>query len=227
MAGWSAEKSLVSRAVDLLREATDCKAGAAIDITKKIPLMSGLGGDSSDAAAVLKGLNELWELGLTLEKQSEMAAELGSDVTFFLRGGTALMTGRGEVITALPSLPAMWVVLILPDVPVEIGKTARMYRSLAPSQYTDGRITERLAEAIRGRGEFKPEMLFNTFENVAFKDSELQAYREHLIKLGAPHVHLAGSGPALFVLYDGKKQAENLYNSCMNQGMRAYMVETV
>lgn len=226
MAGWSAEKSLVSRTVNLLREATDYTGGAAIDITKKIPSMSGLGGDSSDAAAVINGLNELWELGLTMEKQSEIAAGLGSDVPFFLRGGTALATGRGEVITTLPSLPTMWVILAMPDVPVQENKTTRMYRSLKRSHYTDGRITERLVEIVKEKGQFESEMLFNTFENIAFKDNQLKKYKEHLIKLGAPHVHLAGSGPALFTLFEDGEQTQDLYTRCKDQKMCVYLTHT-
>ena len=227
MEGWSAEKSLVSRAVNLLREATGCTGGVAIDITKKIPLMSGLGGDSSDAAAVIKGLNEIWAIGLSPEKQSEIAVELGSDVPFFLRGGTALATGRGEVITTLPSLSRMQVVLVVPDVPAREGKTARMYRSLRASHYTDGKITERLVDKIRNKRQFKSEMLFNTFENVTFKDKKIQTYKEHLIKLSASIIHLAGSGPTLYTVFEDKNKAEDLYIRCQNQGMKVYLAKTL
>jgi len=224
MSGWSAEKSLVSRAVNLLRDATGCTRGVAIDITKKIPLMSGLGGDSSDTAAVLKGLNEIWKLGLALEKQSEIAAQLGSDVTFFLKGGTALAKGRGEVITTLPSLPEMWVVLMVPDVAAQEGKTARMYQSLTASHYTDGALTDKIVMAIK-RGEIlDTSLLFNTFENIAFDDFDIRrVYVEHLVKLGAPHVHLAGSGPSLFTIFNDKTQAEDLYTRCKDQGMQVYI----
>ena len=227
MAGWSAEKNLVSRAVNILRDATGCTRGVAIDITKKIPLMSGLGGDSSDAAAVLKGLNEIWGLGLTLEKQSEIAAQLGSDVTFFLQGGTALATGRGEVITVLPSLPEKWVMLVVPDVPVQEGKTTRMYQSLTASHYTDGVLTDKIVAAIK-RGEIlDASLLFNTFENIAFDNFNIRRiYVEHLDKLGAPHVHLAGSGPSLFTIFNDKTQAEDLYTRCKDQGMEVYLAET-
>lgn len=228
-AGWSAEKSLVKRTVNRLREATDCTRGATIDITKKIiPLMSGLGGDSSDAAAVLKGLNEIWGLGLSLEEESVMAAELGSDVPFFLRGGTALVEGRGEKVTPLPALPKMWVVLVVPDTTVKAGKTTRMYQSLKASHYTDGTKTERMAAAIR-RGEILDgSRLFNTFENTAFDDFNIRrVYVEHLLKMGAPHVHLAGAGPTLFTMFNEKIQAEDLYNRCKDQGMETYMVETL
>ncbi len=92
---WVSEESLVSKAASLLQEVTGCGKGATIEVSKRIPLLSGLGGDSSDAAATLCGLNKLWGLGLSQDKLLELATRLGSDVAFFLYGGTALVEGRG------------------------------------------------------------------------------------------------------------------------------------
>jgi 4-diphosphocytidyl-2-C-methyl-D-erythritol kinase len=228
MAGWSAGKSLVSKTVALLKEAAGCAEGAAIKITKRIPLMSGVGGDSSDAAALLRGLNEFWGLKLPTEKLAELAVKLGSDVVFFLHGGTALATGRGETIAPLPSISRMWLALIVPDVPVEIGKTGRMYLNLKPSHFTSGDITQKLVEDLNKGKQFKPAMLFNTFENIAFSDFNIRRiYVDHLIKLGAFHVHLAGSGPALFTMFPEKSRAEDIYIKCKNQGMKAYLAATL
>jgi 4-diphosphocytidyl-2-C-methyl-D-erythritol kinase len=225
MPGWSAGNSLVTRAVNLLQEAAGCSRGATIEVDKCIPMVTGLGGDSSDAAAVLRGLNELWELNLPTEKLVTLAVKLGSDVAFFLYSSTALAEGRGEKITPLPPLADMQVLLVVPDVPRLARKTERMYASLKPSHYTDGKITGRLVKALNeGRG-FQPSLLFNTFENVAFdRFSGLTAYKEHIIKLGAPHVHLAGSGPTLFIMLKDRAQAEELYTRCKQQGMEAYLV---
>jgi 4-diphosphocytidyl-2-C-methyl-D-erythritol kinase len=226
--GWSAEKSLVGRAVKLLQESIACTRGAAIKIEKHIPLMSGLGGDSSAAAAVLRALNDLWGLKLSLEKLLALATQLGSDVAFFLRGGTALAEGRGEIITPLPPLSKMWVVLVVPDVPVEPGKTGRMYAALKPSYFTDGTITQKLVETLCQGEEFNLSMLFNTFENIAFDDYNIRrVYVEHLIKLGAPHVRLAGSGPSLFTMFQDKSRAEDLFTRCKDQGMKAYLAATL
>ncbi|MCJ7604690.1 MAG: 4-(cytidine 5'-diphospho)-2-C-methyl-D-erythritol kinase, partial [Dehalococcoidales bacterium] len=145
---WKAEASLVTKAAQLLQGATGYKKGASIHVEKRIPLMSGLGGDSSDAAATLTGLNQLWSLGLEREKLAELGSKLGSDVAFFLSGGTALAEGRGELVTLLPSLPRKWVVLMMPEVPVEAGKTAEMYFNLKPEHYTDGQTTRRLVEVL-------------------------------------------------------------------------------
>ena len=227
MPDWNAEESLVSRAASLLQKTTGCAKGATIEVDKRIPLVSGLGGDSSDAAATLHGLNRLWELGLSQEELLELAARLSSDVPFFLHGSTALAEGRGEVVTPLPPPPHRWVILVVPSVPRMPGKTAQLYASLKANHYTDGKITERLVEVLRGGGEFTPSLLFNTFENVAFAGfSELKVYRGHIIKLGADNVHLAGSGPTLFTLVKDKIKADDLYIRCQQQGMETYLVGT-
>ena len=226
-AGWIPEKSLVSRAVVLIQEAIGCSKGAMIEVEKRIPLVSGLGGDSSDAAATLRGLNRLWGLGLSLTELLEMAAGLGSDVPFFLYGGTALAEGRGEVVTPLPPLPTMRVILVMPSVPRVPGKTAQLYASLKTSHYTEGQYTDRLSTNLKEGGEVTPSALFNAFENVAFaRFSELSVCREHIIKLGAADVHLAGSGPTLFTLERDRTQAEELYIRLQQQKMESYLTET-
>jgi len=228
MSDWIPEESLVSKAASLLRQVTGCSQGAAIEVSKRIPLVSGLGGDSSDAAAVLCGLNRLWELGLSQEKLHELAASLGSDVAFFLYGGTALMEGRGEKVTSLPSLPPMWVVLVVPSVPRLLGKTKQLYASLKASHYTDAKITRRLVEALRKGEEFTPSLLFNAFENVVFaRFSEIDVYREHMVKVGATNVHLAGSGPTLFSLLRDRAEAEELYMRLKQQELETYLTETL
>jgi 4-diphosphocytidyl-2-C-methyl-D-erythritol kinase len=228
MSGWVPEESLVSRAVSLLQETTGCTRGATIEIDKRIPLMSGLGGDSSDAAAVLLGLNELWELGVSRTELLELAPQLGSDVAFFVHGGTALVEGRGETVTPLPLLPHRWIVLVVPPVGREPGKTKRLYDSLDAAHFTDGQITERLVAILRAGSEFTPSLLFNTFENVTFdRSSELDVYRSHIMKIGARNVHLAGSGPALFTLLKDRAEAEDLHIRLQQQGMETHLTDTV
>jgi 4-diphosphocytidyl-2-C-methyl-D-erythritol kinase len=223
---WELEKSLVTRAARLLKETSGASAGAAIKIENRIPLLSGLGGGSSRAAATLCGLNELWKLNLSQEKLLELAAGLGSDVSFFLYGSTALIEGRGELVTPLPSYPHRWAVLVVPHVSRLPNKTAQLYASLNASHFTDGQITQQLVQELK-EGK-KPSALFNTFENVAFdRFSRLKVYRDHLRKMGAPDVHLAGSGPTLFTLLEDKAQAEDLHTRCLGQNMEAYLAETL
>jgi len=225
--GWKPEESLVSKAVSLIQKTTGGTRGVTIEVEKRIPLVSGLGGDSSDAAATLQGLNKLWELDLSREKLLELAAQLGSDVPFFIRGGTALAEGRGEILTPLPPIPHCRVIVVLPPVPRLPGKTAQLYARLTPNHYTDGQITEKMATALREGREFPRQLLFNTFENVAFTHgSKLSTCRGHLIKMGAKDVHLAGSGPALFTLVKDKTEAGDLCMLCQQQNMEAYLAET-
>jgi len=224
---WSAAQSLVSKAVSLLQQSAGVTKGAAIKVEKRIPLMSGLGGDSSDAAAVLKGLSELWNLKIPAEKLGEIATQLGSDVVFFLKGGTALSAGRGERIMQLPPVGQLWVVLVMPDIPVEMGKTGRMYSSLKPAYFTDGSITQKLVEALKYRKPFLPAMLYNVFENIAFEDFTLKHLcLDPMKKCGALHVHLAGSGPALFTMTPDKARAEELYSKYKSLGMKASIAAT-
>jgi len=228
VSAWIPEESLVSKAASLLQETTGCSKGAIIEVSKCIPLVAGLGGDSSDAAATLRGLNELWGLGLSSGKLLELAARLGSDVPFFLYGGTALVEGRGERVTPLPPFPHMWVVLVVPSVPRLSGKTGQLYANLKTGHYTDGQITERLVEALREGREFTLSFLFNAFENVVFtRSSEIDVYRKHIVKLGAASVHLAGSGPALFTLVEDRTQAEDLHIRLQQQGLESYLTETL
>jgi 4-diphosphocytidyl-2-C-methyl-D-erythritol kinase len=224
---WSSERSLVIKAVESLKKATGSVMGAKIKIKKRIPLISGLGGDSSDAAAILRGLNQFWELNVPPNKLRDMAQNLGSDVSFFLTGGTALMEGRGETITSLPPIPHHWIILIIPDVSRIPGKTKRLYSMLQPAHFTDGKITDKLAADLKLKGEFNTSLLFNTFENVVFaRGEELTNYRDHLLKLGAPNVHLAGSGPTLFTILTGKPQAEGLIKRLKDMQIEAYLTET-
>ncbi len=220
------EESLVSKATALLQQATGCSKGARIEISKRIPLVSGLGGDSSDAAAILYGLNRLWQLGLSLPELVELAPRLGSDVAFFLYGGTALVEGKGERVTPLPSLPHRWVVLLMPPVPRMPGKTKRLYASLKPKHYTQGQITDRLVRGLTS-GEVTSSMLFNVFDDVALDNfTGLGEYREQFLRAGASDVHLAGSGPALFTLVEDRAQAERLYKYLQQQGLESYLTDT-
>ena len=228
MPDWIPEESLVARAAGLLQEVSGDTKGATIEVSKRIPLVSGLGGDSSDAAATLHGLNKLWGLGLSPRELLGLAARLGSDVAFFLYGGTALVTSKGEMVTPLPPLPTIWVVLVVPLVPKLPRKTEQLYARLKTSHYTDGQITERLVEALKTGGGLTPSLLYNTFENVAFTHfPQLGVYRKHMVQVGATNVHLTGSGPTLYTMIKDKAQAGELHIRLQQQGLASYLTETL
>jgi len=228
--GWKAEESLVSRAVNLLRETTGCRQGAAITVEKHIPLISGLSGDSSDGAAVLTALNRLWGLGLSMPQLAGLASRLGSDVALFLYQGTALLQGRGEVVTPLPPFPPMSVVVLLPPVAQTQGKTGRIYAGLPVSGYTGGKISDRFASLLID-GCSEKELtggMFNALADVAMKGYDgLGGYRERFHEAGAETVHLAGSGPSLFALIPDRVAAGKIYGNLQKQGLECYLAATL
>ncbi len=120
-------RNLAYQAAQLLKDRFQVEKGVIISIEKTIPVAAGLAGGSSDAAATLRGLNKLWDLGLTIDELAELGSEIGSDVSFCVYGGTALAKGRGEIITRLPAPPTCWVILAKPFIGVS---TSEVYRRL-------------------------------------------------------------------------------------------------
>ena len=216
------DENLVTRAARLLQERARCRDGARMRLTKAVPVGAGLGGGSSDAAAALRGLNALWNLGLSQEALANLAAELGSDVPFFLSGGTALAEGRGERITSLPDILRTALVIVVPPLAIP-DKTRRMYSLLTAEDYSDGSASERLVEALRQGESIREEHLHNAFDRVAFRVfPELESCRRALLEAGAAAVHVAGSGPALFVLVRDEEQRERLIQAATAAGARGF-----
>ncbi len=200
---------------------------AYIRVGKRIPVAAGLGGGSSDAAAALRGLNELWKLGRSDAQLAEAGAGIGSDVPFFVYGGTALAEGRGERVTPLPEPPPVWLVLLAP--PLELPeKTKRMYAALTPGDFGDGSRTEALVGRIRGGGSVDDSGLHNVFERVADEVfAGLDGYRDALLTAGARRVHLAGSGPALFAVGANEDAARSFHARLRPAGGQAFVVRTL
>jgi 4-diphosphocytidyl-2-C-methyl-D-erythritol kinase len=192
------ENNLVYRAARLLKERTGYRGGVSIRLVKKIPSAAGLGGGSSDAAAALKGLNRLWSLGLSAEKLAGIGAELGSDIPFFVYGGTCLAEGRGEKITLLISLLEHWVVLMVPSMQIP-HKTRTLYSSVKREQYSSGDATGDMVKSIDYlSGDIR---CWNVFTGVyADLFPESHRYFQQFKDAGAPFVEICGSGPALYTI---------------------------
>ena len=228
MPGWLPEKSLIAKTVGLVREATGYAGGVSIEVEKRVPLMSGLGGDSSDAAATLRGLNQLWGLGMPAEKVQELALKLGSDVAFFVTGGTALVSGRGENVSALPPLSPTWFVVLMPPVQRQEGKTARLYARLSTSHFTDGSITVNMVSSLAIARQTSLPHLYNVFDSLAFDNYPgVEDYWEQFAGAGAQEIHLAGTGPALFTVTRDKLEAEQMYNRLKPTGMEYYLAQSL
>lgn len=220
--------NLALRAARLLQESTGTEDGARITIVKRIPLSAGLGGGSSDAAATLVALNRLWGLGLSVGELSALAARLGSDVPFLLRGGTAMVDGRGERVSQLPPADLEWLVIACPGIQVP-DKTASLYAKLGPSNFTRGALTRRLSARIRGGGDVPPQFLFNVFDAVAFDAFPgLRECWDAMHALGAREVHVAGSGPSLFAPVSSREVGSALQLLLTHQhGIESHLVRTV
>jgi 4-diphosphocytidyl-2-C-methyl-D-erythritol kinase len=196
--GLQTPDNLVVKAAQALKKATGYPNGALIGLQKKIPVAGGMGGGSSDAAATLKGLNRLWELGLTMEQLLPLAASQGSDVPFFLYGGTAMVRGRGEIVRPLPPADLGWIVVLSPAIGLP-RKTESLYAALGRSNFTRGALTRKLEARIRGGGDAPAQFLFNAFDSVAPEAFPgLREYWDIFHSLGAREIHLAGSGPSMF-----------------------------
>lgn len=196
------EDNLVLRAARLLRREAGVKAGAAIRLRKRIPVAAGLGGGSSDAAATLRGLRRLWGLDLDADALRELAAQLGSDVPFFVTGGAALAEGRGERLTPLPPAQGGVVVMAPPPRETDGGKTAAMYALLRPEHYSDGRASDELAQRLRAGAPASDwgGALTNAFEAVAPQAHPLYAAMRDAFEAEGLRPLLCGSGPAMFAL---------------------------
>jgi 4-diphosphocytidyl-2-C-methyl-D-erythritol kinase len=197
-------------------------------LKKGIPIAAGLGGGSSDAGATLGALNKLWKLELSTESLVELAAALGSDVPYFVRGGTALAVGRGERVTPLPPLPQSWVVLLKPSALVPESKTKAMYGALRPSHYSKGEHTKKVKKAIEDGVVKDGFPMYNAFDSVAFDMYEgMEWYWKKFTSAGAREVHLAGSGPTLFTMLYDRGRAEELHRLLLDLGLETYIVKTV
>lgn len=215
-------ENLAYRAAVLLRERSGYGGGVHIELEKHVPVAAGLGGGSSDAAAALRGLRELWELSISDEELASLAAELGSDVPFFLRGGTALASSRGETLEPLPDVPTQHVVIAWPQPRPQANKTARMYAALRPEHYSDGSRTERLAERLQAGEPVRDEDVYNVFEAALPEvDPEAAEAFDRAAALGFGTPHLCGSGPAFFFLLTAGQPAEPQIAALERLGLHA------
>jgi len=216
--------NLVIQAAALLKEITKCSLGVRIELRKHIPWGVGLGGGSSDAAAALLALNELWGLGLPLSELVRLASKLGSDVPFFIHKGAALVEGKGGKVTPLLFLPSTSFVLLVPPVPKISGKTKQMYNNLRVADFTEGQFVQAALASLRQGKAIEHRLMFNVFEGIAFDFfTELDRYRKTLEEAGAPGVYLAGSGPCLFTFFSEKEEAGELFSRLRKQGLECYL----
>ncbi len=200
------EKNLVFRAASLMRDRVGGRRGAKIVLTKDIPLASGMGGGSSDAAATLVGLDRLWRTNLGTDRLMEMGATIGSDVPFFIGNVYAVAEGRGERISPLPEAPELLLLLVNPRISVS---SAWAY-SACQIGLTKKPVDIKLFCQTLARKDFitLSTMLANDLESaVVDAYPEINRIKERLCQLGASATAMSGSGSTVFGVFRSDKEA--------------------
>ncbi len=219
-----AGNNLVIEAAMLLKKAMRYDKGAQIELRKHIPGGAGLGGGSSDAASTLLALTKLWKLNLSVSELLQLASKLGSDVPFFIHGGTALIEGRGEKVTPLSHSYPTFFVLLVPPLAKIPGKTKKLYSKVNAGHFTKGQFVHAALLSLRKEKTIPPALMFNVFEKVAFDFfPKLDEYKRSFEEAGASKVYLAGSGPCLFTPMHEQGKAKELYLHLKNQGLECYL----
>jgi 4-diphosphocytidyl-2-C-methyl-D-erythritol kinase len=224
------DDNLVLRAAEALRRHAGVEAGAKLDLFKRIPIGAGLGGGSSDAAAALVLLDELWKLHLGPTVLRDLAAGLGSDVPFFLTGGLAVASGRGEIVRPLPDLGHFGVVVCAPRIEVS---TAEVYRRLAASSGLTARGPEdtvgAFAAALEQTGAVVPPWhdLENDLEPVVTARWPDVGRAVTELRATSPlHAAVTGSGAAAFAVYSDLEGARSCAEGLKN-GWDVYVTSTI
>lgn len=207
----AAADNLAYRAAALLREEFGIREGLRIHLQKNIPMGAGLGGGSSDAAAVLKGVNELSGLKLTEAQLCERAAALGADVPFFIRGGCALATGIGEKLTGIDGVHLPPMLLIKPPAHVP---TAWAYAAADRQEKLFHPDLDALVDALQ-KGDYEKicAAAGNSFEEAVFADyPQIRVWKERMLRAGAGACVMTGSGSALFAFFREEKEVRAVKN---------------
>ena len=206
----SGKDNLACKAADLMRKQFRLPP-VCIEIEKRIPIAAGMGGGSSDAAAVIEGMNRLYNLSLSLEEKEKLGALLGSDIPFFFTGGTAIACGRGEVIKPCPDIREMPVLLVKPDFGIS---TPESYRMFDPQTAEDGPDLSKPMPSLEDMdAERMSSLMMNHLEKAAILSHPIiEEIKASMLRCGARGAMMTGSGPTVFAIYqdfDTAKEAED------------------
>lgn len=216
------ERNLAYKAARMLKETHHITHGVKIYIQKNIPVSAGLGGGSSDAAAVLRGLNSLWNIGLSLDALAEMGARIGSDVPFCVYGATAFASGRGEKIKKLSPPPPCWVVLAKPDIGVS---TRNIFQCIMMDEIRHPKTSGVVQAISKNNFNMLCNCIGNVLEEVTFKKyPETKKIKEKMVQYGAKGVLMSGSGPTVYSLVEHHTKALRIYNGLRGFCKKVYVV---
>jgi 4-diphosphocytidyl-2-C-methyl-D-erythritol kinase len=218
-------KNLAYQAAELLQRRYGIKEGVEITLEKSIPVAAGLAGGSSDAAATLRGLNRLWNLGVKADELATLGSEIGSDVSFCVHGGTALATGRGETIKGLPVPPNCWVILAKPAISVS---TADIYGNLDLSAVRHPNTAEMIEALEAGDYDKMCKSVGNVLEKVTMDlHPQVVILKEQMKRFGADAVLMSGSGPTVFGLVKHESRVPRIYNGLKGFCPEVYAVRMI
>lgn len=219
------ETNLALRAAVLLKAVTGYKGGALIELSKVIPIAGGLAGGSTNAAAVLRGLNQLWQTGLTTAELVALAIQLGSDVPFFITEQPARVEGIGERLSPIKVAKPLWMVLATPSVAKSTGNVFRLFDELKHVDRPDTAAMER-ALAV-GDPSGISAALGNVFEQVMLpRHPEIGLLKQAMIQGGALGALMSGAGPTVFGVVADEPSGRQLLRSILPLTERAFLVQT-
>ena len=220
-------RNLAQLAAAAFREVTGKGGEVDIAIEKNIPVCAGMGGGSSDAAAVLRAMNELTGAGLSLIELAKIGERVGSDVPYCVLGGTALAEGRGEILTPLPSLPHCWVAVCKPAFPIS---TPQLFGRVDVRKIVRRPDTAGVMEALSA-GDLLgvSRRLYNVFEDVLEprRRTEIDSIKSAMIDCGALGASMSGSGPTVFGLFDDRACAREACDRLSGLYKNVFLTETV
>lgn len=220
------ENNLIYRAAKLLLDTCAVKEGVRIHLTKRIPIAAGMAGGSTDAAATLKAVNQLFRFGKTKEELMELGVKIGADVPYCILGGTALAEGIGERLTPLPPMPDCHLLVAKPDINVS---TKYVYTTLdaAPILFhpdIDGMTAAIFAGDLTGI----TAKLGNVLETVTVPAHPIiSKIKEKFLELGSDGVLMSGSGPTVFGIFSDKTAAEKAYASMKQSSLAGQVFLTI
>ncbi len=208
----------VFKAAAMIRERYGISKGVKIVLEKSIPICAGLGGGSSDAAATIRALNQLWHLNLSKSEMVSIGFEIGSDVPYCIEAGCSLISGKGEVVECLDSRISSWVVLVKPEFGVS---TRTVFPEIDCSTISRVNIPA-LKEAILSQDyQAMISHMGNSLEDVTISRKPfIQKIKDKMMKCGADVALMTGSGPTVFALCQTEKKADRIVN-----GMRGFCKE--
>lgn len=204
--------NLVWRAADVMKREYGIKDALTIDLVKRIPIAAGMAGGSSDAAAVFRGIRDMYDLEVTDERLQELALPLGADIPYCITGGTQLSEGIGEVLTRLPNPPACTLLVVKPDLYVSTGWVYKAFDSIPESEVIHPDVDAMIAANARGDLQGICDTLGNVLEQKTGAEYPIigeleQFFRDH----GADGTLMTGSGPTVFAIYADAQAAESAF----------------